>query len=148
MNRSVGLDSLPHKERRGSRARCILLTEGHPHEVADALTALVQPFALVRPGHDRWLPQGFAARGEARLGESAVLLSGPQRAVLTRWWLAVPGRGNTPNWDIAATALVGQRAGLVLVEANAHVAELKPAGFGATHRQCPTDSNGIMLGKR
>ena len=35
---------------------------------------------------------------------------------------------NTPNWDIASTATIGDREGLVLVEAKAHTNEIKADG--------------------
>jgi len=43
---------------------------------------------------------------------------------LTDWWLAKPRWANTPNWDIASTATIEGREGLVLIEAKAHDHEI------------------------
>jgi hypothetical protein len=67
---------------------------------------------------------------------------------------------NTPNWDIASTATIGDREGLVLVEAKAHTNEIKADGkiwsatsnienhfrIDACCREASTALNGIMLG--
>jgi hypothetical protein len=124
------LAAFPKRERRGSRARCILLTDGPREAVAESLARLAEPFATVDAEADRWLPRGFGAPGEARLGESTPLLSADQQRILTGWWLAVAGRANTPNWDLAATCTMDGRRGLILVEAKAHYRELKAAGDG------------------
>jgi hypothetical protein len=62
---------------------------------------------------------------EAKLGESIGFLSEEQREEVTSWWLAVRKGANTPNWHIASTCTIGEKKGLLLVEAKAHVAELK-----------------------
>ncbi|HUF69218.1 MAG TPA: hypothetical protein VMM79_11310 [Longimicrobiales bacterium] len=67
---------------------------------------------------------------EARLVDTEGLLSPKHRDIVTSWWLAVRARANTPNWDIATTASVEEREGLVLVEAKAHTGELKRSGHG------------------
>jgi hypothetical protein len=46
------------------------------------------------------------------------------------WWLAVEPGANTPNWDLASTATIDGREGLVLIEAKAHVNEIKVDGKG------------------
>jgi hypothetical protein len=125
------LTDLRPRERRGSRARCILLTNGTDDQVAAHFTSLVEPFAFIHPERHTWMPRGFAAPAEARLGKATRLLTAQQRAALTDWWLAVPKRANTPNWDLVATAEVDGRDGLVLVEAKAHRRELSAAGFAA-----------------
>jgi len=119
---------LPRKERRGSRARCVLLTSGSNEEVAGRLSALAAPFATIDPDDDRWMPRGFADPAEAKLGEALSLLSSDRREAITCWWLAVRERANTPNWDIASTATIDGAKGLVLVEAKAHAAEIKSVG--------------------
>jgi hypothetical protein len=82
----------------------------------------------VDPERHHWLPQGLGHPKEAKLGETPNLLSAEYREALTDWWLAVRPRANTPNWDLASTATVNGREGLVLVEAKAHTKELDTAG--------------------
>lgn len=122
------LDSLPEKGRRGSRARCLLLTDGPDEVVAERLNRIVQPLAWIDPSRDRWMPRGPDAPAEARLGDAAILLSDGHREAVTSWWLVTRAGANTPNWDLAATAAIGGRQGLVLIEAKAHDRELKPDG--------------------
>ena len=95
------------------------------------LNDLVTPHATVSP-NDRWTPCGFQAPSEACLGDAADFLPAEQRAILTNWWLAKPGRANTPNWDIVSTCTVDGKPGLVLIEAKAHAGELHEIGLAAT----------------
>jgi len=125
---SERLAALPERERRGSRPRCLLLTTGAPEAVAARLTGLAASWASVSAGRDRWMPRGFDAPEEALLDRVALLTDSAVREKLTRWWLAKPEGANTPNWDVAATATIDGRPGLVLVEAKAHDAELSAAG--------------------
>jgi hypothetical protein len=75
------------------------------------------------------MPRGFDNRDEARLGETPGFLSENHRKCVTGWWLAVQHRrANTPNWDITSTATIGDREGLVLVEAKAHTNEISADG--------------------
>jgi hypothetical protein len=122
------LRTLPKKERRGSRARCILLTDGPNEAVAVRLSSLGAPFASINPHLDRWMPRGFADPKEAKLGEAPAFLSSEQRQAVTAWWLAVREHANTPNWDIASTATINGIKGLLLVEAKAHGSELRADG--------------------
>jgi hypothetical protein len=98
--------TLPARERRGSRARCIALTHGSDEVVARRLSAFVAPYALIDPARHHWMPRGFAAPEEARLGDALPFLSSDHREAMTCWWLAVRERANTPNWDIASTATI------------------------------------------
>ena len=125
MNLSGATAELRPRERRGSRLRCLLLTSGVRQEVAVRLTALAAPWAVVDPDLHQWLPNGLEDRAEAKLGETPGLLSQEHRKVVTDWWLTVPDRANTPNWDIASAATIDGSKGLILVEAKAHVAEIK-----------------------
>jgi hypothetical protein len=129
MDHLARLELLPKRQQRGSRARCIILTDGPRELVAKHLTDLVAPHAKIE-STDVWMPRGFDAPAEAKLGEAAGLLSVAQRQILTDWWLAEPVGANTPNWDIAATATIDGRRGLVLVEAKAHRNEIKSVGKG------------------
>ncbi len=73
---------------------------------------------------DHWAPRGFLEPDEAKLGETEGFLSDADHAGLTGWWLALPGRANTPNWDLVSTCRIKNLKGLVLVEAKAHETEL------------------------
>ncbi len=128
MNVSQRIALLPRREQRGSRLRCLLLTEGTRPEVAERLTSLVAPWGRVDPNRHYWLPQGLDHPEEAKLGETLNLLSHEQRRAVTDWWLAVRERANTPNWDVASTADIDGNEGLLLVEAKAHGSELKNDG--------------------
>lgn len=133
------LDALPKNRRRGSFPRCLLFMEGDRTIVADKLTKLVGLPGVHVEAKDFWMPQGspvLKANGEwdtmcaeeAKLGESIGFLSDDQREEVTSWWLAVRKGANTPNWDIASTCTIGNKDGLLLVEAKAHDAELKKDG--------------------
>jgi|JI10StandDraft_1071094.scaffolds.fasta_scaffold239007_2 hypothetical protein len=125
------LERLPVKERRGSRARCVLFTDGVRAEVAARLTSLVAPHAIVHPERHIWMPNGVADAIEGKLGEAKSFLSDGQRKEVTNWWLAVRhAAANTPNWDIISQATIGDREGLILVEAKAHDQELIKAKGG------------------
>ena len=67
------LERLQPKERRASKPRCHLLTQGSPNAVAARLTALVAPFARVASS-DRWKPEGFGDLEETQLHKAPRLL--------------------------------------------------------------------------
>ena len=133
-------------KKRGSRPRCVLLTDGRRADIAARLTNLVAIPEVVISAAERWMPYGkpvLRENGqwdtkpaqEARAGELVSLLpffAERQEEVkkgLLDWWLAVPHRrANTPNWDIASTCHINGQPGLLLVEAKAHAAELDAAG--------------------
>ena len=127
------LMNLPERERRGSRPRCILLTDGSNEDVARRLSTLVAPFAIIDSNH-HWMPRGFAEPRESKLVDAPSFLSDERREAITAWWLAVRERANTPNWDIASTATIDGTEGLLLVEAKAHTAEIKTDGKAAGGR--------------
>ncbi len=115
------------RDNRGSRPRCVLLTDGSREQVAERLTRIVgRPEILVSPG-DQWQPQGKSDVREAqldkRLDSGAALLPERDRRRLKKWWLAVEAR--TPSWDIASTCTISGERGLLLVEAKAHANELQ-----------------------
>ena len=128
----------------GSRPRCVLLTDGRREEVAARLTNLVAVPEVVISAAERWLPGGkpvLRENGqwdtkparEARAGELISLLpfskarQGEIKKELLDWWLALPHRrANTPNWDIASACHINGQPGLLLVEAKAHLEELRP----------------------
>jgi hypothetical protein len=130
MNIAERIASLPRaREHRGSRVRCLLLTDGTSSEVAARLTDLAEGWAVVDSDRHHWLPKGFENMAEARIGQTPGFIPDHRKALI-RWWLDVSARphnvhrGNIPNWDIASTADIGGERGLILVEAKAHVAEL------------------------
>ena len=134
------LEALPAKGRRGSLPRCLLLTEGSRAEVAQRLTELISAPEVAITEQDCWMPRGCPVQSnetwdtapiqEAKLGEVEGLLSPAERSNVTRWWLAVTKRANTPNWDLASTCTVAGRRGILLVEAKAHAEELRKAEAG------------------
>ena len=134
------LDGLNRKERRGSRPRCVLLTDGARADVARRLTALIAlPDVVVSP-EVATMPRGkpVYASGrwerapveEAKLERASALIPSAEiRRALKDWWLAVQRPSTqTPNWDIAAACTVRGRRGLVLAEAKAHAGELSDDG--------------------
>lgn len=135
------LDRLKPNQRRGSKPRCHSLTQGSPEIVSKRLTALIEGWGTVDPS-DRWMPEGFVRRKEARLDQAdRVVKSKEIRSALRSWWLTVPEGANTPNWDIASTCTVGNRPGLLLVEAKAHENELRAAEAGKPLRTPVTISS-------
>jgi len=137
------LNRLPlEKHRKGSKARCHLMTHGSTIEVAARLTGLIHPWGHVDPS-GYWVPQGCDAAEEAQLDKSTRLISDhATRMRLREWWLGhkAPALTTTPNWDIASTCTIEGAPGLLLVEAKAHRAELAhtacaaPQGSGSYTR--------------
>lgn len=124
----------------GSRARCVQLTQGSPEVVAANLAKLTNGLAEIDPHRDFWMPRNGQLL-EARLRTAYKLLSEEKRSTLTRWWLAVPERANTPNWDIASTAKIDGVKGLLLVEAKAYTSELAKSGKPHWRRAKGLDDN-------
>lgn len=123
----------------GSRPRCVALMDGPPQVVADRLMAVVNLPGLVISTSDLWMPRGKPypledgswhnrPAAEARLDNPNPLVPLQVQADLKNWWLFHTDRGNTPNWDIAATAHLDAEPCLLLVEAKAHVEELTAHG--------------------
>jgi hypothetical protein len=127
-------------KKRGSRPRCVLLTDGSREVVAQRLTEIVALDSVTVSPDDTWMPVGrpvprdgrwdTSPAREARLDQASGLLPEDARGALRKWWLATPDsrRANTPNWDIASTCQVGNDNGLLLVEAKAHRSELSKSG--------------------
>ncbi len=126
------------KDRRGSRPRCVLLTDGNRGEVARRLTQIVNCSGVVVSPDDCWMPYGKPVKTddvwdktpalEAELDKTGNLLPPDIRSELQSWWLAVRGRGRgakTPTWDIASTCSIDGKPGLLLVEAKAHLQEIR-----------------------
>lgn len=148
---------LRDRERRGSRARCLKLTEGSCEDVSARLTELIAPFGRVEAGRDSWMPCGARRPEEAKLGEYARFLGDKERKLITSWWLTIPRRANTPNWDLVSSATIEGNKGFMLVEAKAHEAELHTDGknsgrpenherIGAAIQEANTALNQIVAG--
>jgi hypothetical protein len=129
------LEALRRKHRRGSLPRCLLLTDGEPAVVAERLTRLVNLESVHVGEEDVWMPRGLPLRAvdgawdvtpciEARIGKTSDFLTDTQREEILGWWV-VRRRAQPPNWDIACTATIEARPGLILIEAKAHSGELK-----------------------
>lgn len=135
------IKALHKKQQHGSFPRCLCFMTGDRPAVAERLADLVAlPEFTIGP-EDFWMPSPIlAARGdymketlkEAVLldatGPSKNLLKPEKRDCLRDWWLAVPQKANSPNWDIASTCKIGGKPGLLLIEAKAHAGELKTEG--------------------
>lgn len=114
-------------KKRGSRPRCVLLTDGRRAEVAARLTNLVAVPEVVISAANRWLPGGKTDMAEAQFGnpQRPNDLASPEiHQQLQNWWLQHPA--TTPNWDIASACRINGQPGLLLVEAKAHLEELRP----------------------
>ncbi len=149
------VESLPARERRGSRPRCVLLTHATPQRVADRLTALASPDMVVSAS-DHWFPRGFDDPREITLGDcDERLLERRHQEALSRWWLATTG--TLPTWDLVSTGRAGRTKALLLTEAKAHANELaetrRPPRSGANQAQislalaeATTALDGVMPG--
>jgi hypothetical protein len=116
-----------------------MLTDGDRRFVARRLGELIHPYGVVDASRHIWMPKGFAQPQEAKIGETDGFLSAEHQEGATSWWLVHRERANTPNWDIACTATIDGREGLILVEAKAHCSELhvegKPPGNADNDRR-------------
>lgn len=125
-------------KKRGSRPRCVLLTDGSRAAVAARLTNLVAIPEVVISAADSWMPYGKPVRlengrwdptpaQEVQLGKANNLVADPINRQLRDWWLAVHTRNTaTPSWDLASACRIKGQPGLLLVEAKAHLTELCP----------------------
>ncbi len=115
------------KDNRGSRPRCVLLTDGSREQVAERLTRIVGRAEVLVSPEDQWRPAGKSDVDEAQLDKrlkgGAALVPETLRRQLNGWWLAKNAR--TPNWDIASTCTVSGDKGLLLVEAKAYAGEIQ-----------------------
>lgn len=115
---------------KGSRPRCVLLTDGCREAVAECLTRVIDRAEVGVSADDHWQPQGKRDTREVQLDK---VLEGQREFVayhhrqqLKEWWLAVrKDTAPTPSWDIVSSCLVSGRKGLLLVEAKAHFTELQ-----------------------
>jgi hypothetical protein len=138
---------LDGNQQRGSKPRCHSLTYGTKDEVARRLSALIEPWGKVH-ATDSWMPDGFDQCDQAQLPTAERIIQSPEvRASLLSWWLAVPGaQTRTPNWDVASTCTIGQERGVLLVEAQAHDAELRNEERGKPLES--KDGKGVSIDSR
>ena len=119
----------PKDKQRGSKPRCHLFTDGARDEVAGRLTCLVRPHGSVS---DRlcWAPAGFHEPEELQIQKPNALIPDEVSRELKDWWFKSSGSG--PTWDLASQCTIGKgkdaKRGVLLVEAKAHLAELKRDG--------------------
>jgi hypothetical protein len=94
--------------------------------VASRLSALANPFGEVTEC-DHWMPDGFDDLAEAQFHCVSKLLSEEQCRQVRSWWFHIyrGGRQTSPSFDIASTCTMDGTPGLLLVEAKAHVGELR-----------------------
>jgi len=129
---------------KGSRYRCLKITEGAPPEVASCLTELAYPRATVDSTRDLWMPQGFVLGNEHRLGRVSAAVDASRKpfhtkqesAQLLSWWLAHQRMANSPNADLYSTCTVNGMPGHLFIEAKAHSIELKNEEKGKVDPDC------------
>ena len=94
------------------------------------LGELLAPIPIAIPAGAAVMPRGHASPREARLESFGPEWRPANSAwpALKNWWLVHHAGANTPNWDIVVECTVGDKAGLVLVEAKANWPELGRVG--------------------
>ena len=119
------LEKLKPNQKRGSKARCHWLTHGTPEQVSARLTSLIEPWGSVN-SHDQWMPKGFEQVEEAEMHKPNDLLPQIHSEQIRDWWLKICRGGvqKSPVFDIASTCQIGNKKGILLVEAKAHNQEL------------------------
>lgn len=137
------------RDHKGSRARCLVLTEGSDAVVAVRLQSLAGDAPVIIPAdRTRWMPRGFADGAESLLRDTdGILPDGVSERMLIEWWLAHSAHANVPNWDLAARFDHGESQGLLLVEAKAHVGELSRSGKGASSGSDNSEENAKKIGQ-
>jgi hypothetical protein len=74
--------------------------------------------------YDNWMPKSIHYDKEAELNDFLKYNFSPElSSEITKWWLYKDA--TTPNWDLLLTCTIKGKRGLVLVEAKAHIDELK-----------------------
>jgi hypothetical protein len=84
--------------------------------------AEIGPMDVYRPRSTQE-PDEYTLRAFLRISR---LMNWHLQAKFDAWW--VPEEYKNPTWDLLCTAAVGDKRGLVLVEAKAHLSELKEEG--------------------
>ncbi len=107
---------------KGSKYSIIKLVE-LPDFIGE-INMLINPTGAKIMVYDNWMPKSIRLDKEAELNDflkynfSQELSTG-----ITNWWLKVDA--TTPNWDLISTCTIDGVKGLLLVEAKAHIDELK-----------------------
>ena len=121
---------------RGSRKH-VLDWVTHPDFHGQLNDMLAGTGARIVQATHQWMPTA-TNKAEARLDTTGRHLL-PEPALvekLLEWWLVERRSANTPNWDLAANCSLGDKQGLVLVEAKAHEDEMdwgpKPLAVSAS----------------
>lgn len=115
------------KEHKGSK-RCMLEFIDTP-EFINNLNGMMEDVGAAISLSDSWLPVGSNNCKEAELKDFLKEQFNPQLGNdITQWWLYKNGR--TPNWDLISTYTIGGKRGILLVEAKAHIDELKKESKG------------------
>ncbi len=125
--------SFRSREFKGSRNRCLLVTS-QPREKVASFFSQISPRNFSIAKTDSWGPCGYGQPDEPKLGETKSLLNDNDRKIVTDWWLAKPGRANTPNWDMVSTCQYEGHKGIILVEAKSHEGEFEGDCCGAKDR--------------
>ncbi len=115
---------------KGSQLRCLMLTSMKRDQLKELLTELITngkgaPKTLNIPPDYKIYPQGFLDAREIELDKVRIPIAGSPDYCqqLFDWWLEKHAK--TPVWDIACTAEIDGKPGLILVEAKAHIGEMK-----------------------
>jgi len=107
---------------KGSKYSIIKLVESP--DFIEEINKLIKPTGAKITVYDNWIPKSIRLHKEAELNDflkfnfSQGLSSG-----ITNWWLKVDT--TTPNWDLTSTCSIDGVKGVLLIEAKAHVNELK-----------------------
>lgn len=114
-------------EPKGSK-RCMLELIDSPDFISN-INVLMKDVGAYISNTDSWLPKGYHNGKEGELKDFLKEHFNPQLATdIKKWWLHNNGR--TPNWDLIATCTINGERGILLVEAKAHVDELKKESKG------------------
>src|SRR5688572_11275723 len=122
-------------EHRGSRRH--VLEWLHADTFIDEFNGLLAPANAHVSASDTWQPNRNSPV-EAKLSRwgPEVMAGTIDWPAVSVWWLK--HGGNTPNWDLVATATVHGRRGIVLVEAKANTPELSAAGKRTSKKKVPS----------
>jgi len=107
---------------KGSKYSIIKLVES-PDFIGE-INKLIKTTGAKITVYDNWMPKSIRLDKEAELNDFLKYnFSQELSACITGWWLQVDT--TTPNWDLISTCTIDGVKGLLLVEAKAHVNELK-----------------------
>lgn len=118
------------KTYRGSRKHILDWTAIEGSRFRHELLALLGCPDVTIEDRDVYQPRGYLSPDEVRLDRASDDFLPPEiRNELRVWWLRHPvAAANTPNWDLVCACRIGDRRGLILVEAKANEAELSSLG--------------------